>query len=160
MLKRNGLIRNQICGTRINFSARNIISPAKAGYKMDEIVLPYMTFLELYKYEIMNVLCKVKNIDLIEANKIVFNAMINFDEDVYMIMKKIISEEEIGVLLNRNPTIAMGSILYLKVAGIKHNNYDNTMSINNLILSLLAGDYDKQKRLNCRSKTVLIAGNS
>lgn len=102
---KNGLIRNQICGTRINFSARNIISPAKSGYKMDEIVLPYLTFLELYKYEIINVLSRIKNISLIEAEEIVFDASINFSEDVYMVMKKIIQDEEVGVLLNRNPTV-------------------------------------------------------
>lgn len=139
---KGGLIRNQICGTRINFSARNIISPAKAGYKLDELVLPYLTFLELFKFEIINVLTRVKNIDMIEANKIVFDAAINFNEDVYLIMKKMISDEEIGVLLNRNPTIALGSILYLRVAGVKHNNFDNTMSVNNTILTLLNGDYD------------------
>ena len=53
---KSGIIRNQICGTRINFSARNIISPARAGIKIDEIVLPYLTFLELYKFEIISIL--------------------------------------------------------------------------------------------------------
>lgn len=98
---KNGLIRNQICGTRINFSARNIISPAKAGYKMDEIVLPYMTFLELFKYELINIMCRIKNIDFIEGHRLCFEATLKFDEDIYMVMKKMIASEEIGVLLNR-----------------------------------------------------------
>ena len=59
-----------------------------------------------------------------------------------MIMKKMIIEEDIAILLNRNPTISYGSIIYLKVAGIKHDYDDLTMSIHNGILSLLAGDYD------------------
>lgn len=41
-----------------------------------------------------------------------------------------------------NPTISLGSILYLKVAGIKHNNYDHTLSCHNNLLTLLSGDYD------------------
>jgi len=65
------------------------------------------------------------------------------NEEIYMIMKKMIQDEEIGILLNRNPTISYGSILYLKVAGIKHDYEDLTMSVHNSILSLLAGDYDK-----------------
>jgi methenyltetrahydromethanopterin cyclohydrolase len=128
--------------TRINFSARNIISPARSGYKIDEIVLPYMTFLYLYKLEIMNVLVRVKNIKFNEAEKVWYNATLSLDEEVYMVMKKMITDEEVGILLNRNPTISYGSILYLKVAGIKHSYEDMTMSIHNGILSLLSGDYD------------------
>jgi DNA-directed RNA polymerase beta' subunit len=139
---KGGLIRNQIMGTRVNFSARNIIGPAKAGYKIDEIVIPYLTFMYLYKLEIMNVVSKVKNINLVAAEKVWFNATLKIDEEMYMVMKKMISEEEIGVLLNRNPTISYGSILYLRVTGVKHDYDDMTMSIHNGILSLLAGDYD------------------
>jgi DNA-directed RNA polymerase beta' subunit len=139
---KSGLIRNQIMGTRVNFSARNIISPAKAGYKIDEIVLPYLTFLYLYKLEIVNVLSRIKGVSLFEAEQIWHEASVRVDREVYTIMKKMIVDEEIGILLNRNPTISYGSILYLKVAGIKDDYDDLTMSIHNGILSLLAGDYD------------------
>jgi DNA-directed RNA polymerase beta' subunit len=139
---KGGLIRNQVMGTRINFSARNIISPAKAGYKIDEVVLPYLTFLYLYKFEIMNIFAKIKNIKFIEAEKIWYKATLKVDEEALAIMKKIIADQEIGILLNRNPTISYGSILYLRIAGIKDDIEDLTMSIHNGILSLLSGDYD------------------
>jgi len=139
---KGGLIRNQVMGTRVNFSARNIISPAVAGYKIDEVVLPYLTFLILYQYEIINEVSKVKNIPLIRAEKIWYQATLDMDEEIYLIMKKMIVEDEIAILLNRNPTISYGSILYLKIAGIKHNHNDLTMSVHNGILSLVAGDYD------------------
>lgn len=137
-----GVIRNQICGTRINFSARNIISPAKAGYKIDEIVLPYLTFLELYRFEIINILKTTEGCSFKEAENEWFKAKLKFNEKVYKIMQKIIKDNEIGVLLNRNPTISYGSILYLRVAGVKKDYADITMSISNLILTPLAGDYD------------------
>lgn len=139
---KSGLIRNQICGTRINFSARNIISPANAGVKIDEIVLPYLTFLELYKFEIINILKTTENISIKAAEKEWFKATLKFNEKIYLIMTKMIEDNEVGVLLNRNPTISYGSILYLKVAGIKRNYEDVTMSIHNNILTSLAGDYD------------------
>ncbi len=139
---KGGLIRNQIMGTRVNFSARNIISPAKAGYKIDEIVLPYLTFLYLYKLELVNIISRVKNVNLSEAESIWHRSTLKIDTEVYKIMKKMIVDEEIGILLNRNPTISYGSILYLKIAGIKDDYEDMTMSIHNGILSLLAGDYD------------------
>ena len=85
---KDGLIRNQICGTRIDFSARNIITPLKAGFGMNEVVMPYITFLELYKFEIINILHKVKNISIREAEIMHFNAKLNFNREIYLIMKK------------------------------------------------------------------------
>jgi DNA-directed RNA polymerase beta' subunit len=139
---KEGLIRNQICGVRLNYTARSIISPAFAGRKIDEIVVPYKTFLELYKFEIINVIKNVKKVSYKEAETIHFNAGLKFDEEVYLIMKDLIDHNEVGVLLNRNPTINIGSILYLRITDIKHNIDDLTMSVNNCILTLLAGDYD------------------
>ena len=139
---KSGLIRNQICGTRINFSARNIISPAQAGYKIDELVVPYITFLELYKFEIINILKRTDGISLKQAEKEWNNATLKYDDKVWKIMKKMVNDNEIGVLLNRNPTIAYGSILYLKIADVKRDFDDVTMSLHNSILTCLAGDYD------------------
>lgn len=133
-----GLIRNQICGTRINFSARNIISPAKAGVGIDEIVVPYLTFLELYKFEIISILRETEGITIKQAEKEWYGATLKFSEKVYLIMKKMIEDNEVGVLLNRNPTISYGSILYLRVSGIKKNYDDVTMSLHNNVLTSLA----------------------
>jgi DNA-directed RNA polymerase beta' subunit len=139
---KSGIIRNQICGTRVNFSARNIISPARAGYKIDEIVLPYLTFLELYKFEIINVLRETEGIGIKQAEKEWHSATLKYDEKVWKIMKKMIRDNEVGVLLNRNPTISYGSILYLRVIDVKKDYNDVTMSLHNNILTCLAGDYD------------------
>jgi hypothetical protein len=53
-----------------------------------------------------------------------------------------VETNEVGVLLNRNPTINIGSIYYLRVKEVKANYDDFTMSINNCILPLLNADYD------------------
>jgi DNA-directed RNA polymerase beta' subunit len=137
-----GIIRNQICGTRINFSARNIISPAKAGIKIDEMVIPYLTFLEMYKFELINIIKNTENITFKQAEKVWYKATLKFDEKMHKIMTKMINDNEIGVILNRNPTIAYGSMLYLRIKKVKANYDDATMSIHNNILTCLAGDYD------------------
>lgn len=145
---KEGLIRSSICGARVNYSARSIITPAFAGRRIDEIVVPYRTFLELYKFEIINTIKHVKNISYKEAEAIHFQAGLAFDEEVYLIMKKIIADNDIEVLLNRNPTINIGSILCLKIVDVKHDMTDLTMSLHNSILTLLAGDYDKRIKRN------------
>jgi hypothetical protein len=137
-----GLIRSQICGTRINFSARNIISPAEPGIKIDEIQVPYLTFLELYRFEIINILKNTERITFKEAEKEWTNARYSVNEKIFKIMQIMVKNREIGVLLNRNPTIGYGSILYLRIVDVKHDYDDVTMSVNNTILTSLAGDYD------------------
>ena len=139
---KSGLIRSQICGTRINFSARNIISPAPAGIKLDEISIPYLTFMELYKFEIIGAIKEIENISFKEAEQEWYNATLKLNEKIYLIIMKMIQENEIGVILNRNPTIAYGSIMYLRIVDVKHDINDVTMGLNSTILTLLAGDYD------------------
>lgn len=139
---KDGLIRNNICGARVFYTARNIISPADPETKMDELEVPYLTFLELYKFELINILCKVKDISIMEASEIHFKAALEFNEEIYLMMQKIIQDEEVGVILNRNPTIAYGSMLYLRITKVKKDMTDFTMGVNNLLLSSLAGDYD------------------
>ena len=139
---KGGLIRSQICGTRVDYSARNIITPAHAGIKMDEVVLPYITMLELYKFEIINIVHNVKKVSIREAEKIHFKAMKKFDRELYLIMKKMIKDTDCRILLNRNPTIAIGSMLCVRIADVKEDYTDLTLSLHNSILTLLAGDFD------------------
>lgn len=139
---KKGLIRNSMCGSRINFSARNIITPAFVGRKIDEIVLPYKTMLELYKMEIINILVKVKGISYSEAADIHNLAKITFDPEIYDIMEGMAKSGDAVVLLNRNPTINYGSILCLTVCDVKKDIDDFTMSVNNLYTEMMGADYD------------------
>lgn len=144
MKGKTGFIRNNIMGSRVNFSARNVITPLPYGYEIDDIVVPYLTFIELYKFEIISILVSLKKINYLEANNIWGNATTHFNEEIYHIMEEIRTKTNGGlkVLLNRNPSINYGSILLLKIAGIKKDYEDVTMSISNNILPALAGDYD------------------
>jgi len=98
--------------------------------------------LELYKFEVISILKTTENISLKEAEKEWYKASLKYDDKVWKIMKKMVNDNEVGVLLNRNPTINYGSILYLKVADVKKDFSDVTMSLHNSVLTVLAGDYD------------------
>jgi DNA-directed RNA polymerase beta' subunit len=144
---KEGLIRSQICGTRVNYSARAIITPASPDVPIDGVVLPYEMFLQLYRFEIINILRKIKGIGYKDAETIVFKGGIQYDDELYDIMEHIVKTNEIGILLNRNPTINVGSIHYLRVVDIKKPKdgdlmYDLTVSVNNLYLTPMAADYD------------------
>ena len=70
-----------------------------------QIRLPYLTFLELYKPEIVNILQKRDGITLIQAINKWSKAQMEFSESVYEVMNYILKNTKHGVrcLVNRNP---------------------------------------------------------
>lgn len=140
---KHGFIRNNMLGTRFNFSARNVIIPAQSSYKIDEVCMPYVTFNELFKYHIIRLMNKNNNSLKKSLHQWEF-LKTRFEEYIYSIMNEILNNTVGGcwILLNRNPTIGYGSILFLKIKEIKRDYKDYTMSVHNCILDLMAADYD------------------
>lgn len=140
--QKKGHIKNQILGGRINFSARNVIIPSPE-LRADEIELCYLSFLELYKYELIPLIAKVFDISEISAYEEWYKATINFNERIYDIMNYFVKKRKPKVLINRNPTIAYGSIIMVKIKRIKPQfTKDYTMSIPIFILTKLNADFD------------------
>lgn len=139
---KKGLIRENIMGVRLNFSARNVIVPLLERCRMDEIVLPYLTFNVLYQYEIINIL--KTDMSYPEAYDKWQRSCQEFDETVYMIMKELIAKTNGGlkVLMGRNPTLNFGSVLLMTVKDVKTVVDDVTMAIPLNILSVLGADFD------------------
>ena len=81
---------------------RNVIIPDPL-LKADEIELCYLTFLELYKYEILAHLCKMDDITIAEANDLWFKATIHFNKKIYEVMKYLLKKKKVKMLINRNP---------------------------------------------------------
>lgn len=140
--QKKGHIKNQILGGRINFSARNVIIPSPE-LRADEIELCYLSFLELYKYELIPLIAKVFDINEIAAYEEWYKATINFNDRIYDIMNYFVKKRKPKVLINRNPTIAYGSIIMVKIKRIKPQfTKDYTMSIPIFILTKLNADFD------------------
>ena len=70
---------------------------------MNEVLLPYLTFLELYKFQIINLISIVYNKNEADSIKMWNEATINFSRNVYKIMQEMIKKTKGGVkiLLNR-----------------------------------------------------------
>lgn len=141
---KRGIIRNNILGLRVNFSSRCVIVPLIGRYDLDNIVLNYQCFLELYKFEIINILSKMDGITTDEANRRWNIAVESFDKKIYLIMKLIIKNTKGGlwVLINRNPSLCLGSILLMRVVDVSMDFDNLTMSVPLNVLGLLAGDFD------------------
>lgn len=102
--QKKGHIRENILGGRINFSARNVIIP-DASLRAYQIRLPYLTFLELYKLEILNLLVKMQGVNFTIATNQLEAAKKEFSPKIYEIMNYMIKNTKHGITvnINRNP---------------------------------------------------------
>lgn len=133
--QKKGYIRSLI-GGRYNFCIRNVIIQ-DPSLEIDQIRLPYASMVEIMRQRLINILCKTHMPS--EAYKIWDRARNIFDENIYNLMVSIIESEYFGVILNRNPSIEMGSIVQMRVVGInKHYSCSVPLSI----LKGLNADFD------------------
>jgi len=134
--KKEGLIRGNILGKRIDFSGRAVIVPDPT-LKLNECYLPYFMILELYKLHISK--------RLIELGKFKFlNKAIDFidecieykDFQLYDIANQVISDEV--CLLNRQPSLHRLSMIgfYIK------QTRDDVIKIHPLVCSGFNADFD------------------
>ena len=144
---KGGYLRGDMLGVRINFSARCVITPLSTGFQHDEIEIPYLAFLELFRFQLINLISRMHGTTILAANEIWHNAQTKFDPLVVIAMKELIKRGSVDgrgipALINRNPTIAFGSILLMRIVGVKEDLDDYTMGVHNGILKLIGGDYD------------------
>ena len=144
--KKKGWLRSHLMGSRINNSARNVLGPLVLddGLTLEDIAVPYKTYLELYKKQLINLLVKTKGINYVKANYIWVKSTLSFNPEMYKYMLELNKKSKYGqyILINRNPTINIGSILRLKIKIIKDDYDDNTLQISNNILSSCNADFD------------------
>jgi hypothetical protein len=116
----------------------------EAGRDVTEIIFPYVAFVELYSFQLINMLSKLKKISMLEAQRIIFEAQANFNQEVYNLCLELVKKTKHGLLVitNRNPTIARGSIQLLRIADVKNDISDLTVSLHNCVLELFGADYD------------------
>lgn len=139
LAKKKGDIRSAI-GGRYCFSSRSIIIQ-NTSLKPDEVYLPFNGLLELLQQLIINILVRSYNFSYSDAYKKWYRAQLaGNDKEIYGIMNGLIKDMGgLPILINRNPTINYGGILFCKCIGI---NMDYTMSISLRVLKKLAADFD------------------
>ena len=142
---KGGYLRGSLLGVRVNFSARCVITPLPPSHEQDEVAVPYLAFLELFRFQLTNLIARMNGVSLARADEMWHEAQVRFDRSVYAAMNELIQRSSLGgipALLNRNPTIAFGSILRVRITSVKRDPSDYTMSVSNNVLRLLGGDYD------------------
>ena len=140
---KTGHIRQLLLGNRLNFSTRCVIVPG-SDLDFDEIDIPYLAALEMLRFHLIRWWTGAGGKGGHSRAVSRWNeASRRFDQEALDLMNML--AESMGgleVLLNRNPTISLGSIMKMRVRSIKPNYDDFTISLSNNILAILGGDYD------------------
>ena len=143
---KKGIIQSKLIGGRHDFSGRSIIVPGARPLRAEEVEIPYLTFLKLFRFEIMNMYIKIYDVSVEKANHVLESASNLFDENVYKIMEILLEEHKgdhsLSVIISRNPCINMGSHGAFNIAYIKPNIDDKTVTLNTRVLTNMNADFD------------------
>ncbi len=141
---KTGVIASRVISGRYNFSARNIISASSGELRANEIDMCYLDFLELYRYEIINIYAKLFHCTIQEAQHAWSQATMHFDKVIYGIIQYMLehNQDAIGVFINRNPSINFGSFMYVKIHSVIPDISNKTIRLNTRVIKTMAADFD------------------
>ena len=140
---KKGVIQSKVIGGRYDWCSRNIITPDSGILRSDEIELPYIAALELFRYELENMYSKLMGCTVAEANNVWKKAKTRYNATYYMLMCKMIKEnkEYLTLMINRNPSINYGSFMTCLVKRIKDNFEDKSITLSTSIIQLMNADF-------------------
>lgn len=144
---KKGNIRT-LFGGRCNFTSRDVII-ADPTLRIDQIRLPYSALIELLQQSIINILVKTYNVSYSDAYDRWYHANLKKDKTIIAIIESIIHNSTpehygIPVIINRNPSLGLGSLLQMYCVGISDptDKFEYVMQLPLQILPLLNADFD------------------
>lgn len=132
--KKEGLIRQHLLASRIDFSARSIIVP---DYSLDlnECIIPFETAKELFKFQLMEKITRKTNKSQYEImNKI---STMEWDSPLRNELVDLVQTRR--VILNRQPTLHRPSLTAFIIKGLTNTN---VIKIHPLICQGYNADFD------------------
>jgi DNA-directed RNA polymerase subunit beta' len=113
MAKKEGLIRGNILGKRIDFSGRAVISPDPT-LNLDECVLPYLMVLEIFKLPIARRIIQLGKFKLLNKALDFVNMCIDTESPVlFRVCEEVVKDEV--CILNRQPSLHRLGMLGFKI---------------------------------------------
>lgn len=103
---KNGWTRANVLGGEFNYSGRSVIV-LDPTLKIDEIDMSYKAFIEQFKGHIIKRIIRDKGWTITKATNYVASKFM-YDDYIYKIMCDIVREDEVKLILNRNPEKSRG----------------------------------------------------
>ena len=127
-----GWLRSKTLGGEFNYSARAVIV-LDPTLPIDQIDVSYKSFIVLFSGAIIKRLRRRYGWTITKAHNHLKSRFM-FDEEIYKIMLEIVHEEKPRMIIQRNPTICYGSILFMGIRDVIRDSNDTTLAIPSAIL--------------------------
>lgn len=133
---KNGLLRNNMLGKRIDFSGRSVIVP-DINIRLDQVRVPYAILMNIFKFKVVHkVMVQTKNPFEHTIIEKIDNAILKGERIYVDILEELIKDNV--VLLNRQPTLHRHNLL----AFYPLLSDDDTIKIHPLITFPYNADFD------------------
>ena len=137
LAKKTGFIRSEIVGGPFPFSARSVIT-LDNSLRDDEVDMPFSTIISVYLYKLTHRLAIRYNMTLEQA--MLFINMHQRDPRVIQLIDEIFANEQVWILLLREPTLNKASMELCRVRKYKFD--DDTISLPTEPLPGYNADFD------------------
>jgi len=150
--RKEGMSRHHVFGSRLEFTARGVITSISNTHDYDECHMPWTMAIGLFRIHINNKLDKCGYTPRERSRKLALAAN-HYDQEVADILNELIAESPYGtlrsgmkgipIILQRNPTLDRLSAQLLYVTKFKSDNLeDNTIGLSVLVLKGPNADFD------------------
>lgn len=136
MAKKEGLIRGNILGKRIDFSGRAVISPDPT-LNLEECVLPYLMVLEMFKLPIARKIIQLGKFKLLNEALVFVDHCIEAESPVLFKVCQEITKDEVCIL-NRQPSLHKLGMLGFRIK----ISLDKVIKIHPLVCPPFNADFD------------------
>lgn len=139
---KHGLLRQHNFGSRSNFAFRAVVTSITDKHEYDEVHIPWPVAISVFRYHLINYLQKLgytanAAIGLLNAYAKVYNPLI---DSIFDTLIDASPRKGIDITLNRNPSLARGSIQRCRITKIKKDPSIPTVSFSILIVTPLNAD--------------------
>lgn len=145
LAEKEGICRKHVYATRSHFSFRAVVSSITNAHNYDEIYIPWGVATSVFKIHLVKKLFKLGYTPS-EAISLINSKARTYDPLLDQLFNEIIAESPNGrgvnATLNRNPSLARGSIQSVYITKVKTDPTDPTVSISILIVRPLNADFD------------------
>ena len=154
---KGGWFRKHVYGSRLHFTCRAVISSLSDNHEYDELHFPWGMSVMLLKTHLTAKLTN-RGYTPNECSKFLHEHTLKYHPLMDELFQELISESPHGglsVILNRNPTLARGSIQAMKVTKIKTDPNINSISMSVLCLVAPNADFDGDRLVSPGTVTCL-----
>lgn len=144
MSQKQGSYRQNLCGGRMNFSFRAVITSHDELHHHDEIYVPWGVGVTAFQTHLLGKLMR-RGYMHNEAMKLLYENVHTFHPVLNELLEELIKESPykgIPVSSLRNPSLMQGSIQLLYITKFKSDPTDTTVSISDLVAVAWNADYD------------------